>query len=55
MVFSNPATRQADVDYLIDEIERLGKDLWDFNMSLNTSVNSNLKKSVAEDNKRGIL
>eukprot|EP00071_Canis_lupus_P038276 XP_022271833.1 glutamate decarboxylase 1-like isoform X2 [Canis lupus familiaris] len=27
MVFSNPATRRADVDYLIDEIERLGKDL----------------------------
>uniref|UniRef100_A0A8C4KYM7 Glutamate decarboxylase 1 n=1 Tax=Equus asinus TaxID=9793 RepID=A0A8C4KYM7_EQUAS len=27
MVFSNPATRQTDVDYLIDEIERLGKDL----------------------------
>uniref|UniRef100_A0A4W2GIR1 Glutamate decarboxylase 1-like n=1 Tax=Bos indicus x Bos taurus TaxID=30522 RepID=A0A4W2GIR1_BOBOX len=27
MVFSNPATRQTDVDYLIDEIQRLGKDL----------------------------
>uniref|UniRef100_A0A4X1TR41 Glutamate decarboxylase 1 n=1 Tax=Sus scrofa TaxID=9823 RepID=A0A4X1TR41_PIG len=27
MVFSNPATRQRDVDYLIDEIQRLGKDL----------------------------
>ncbi|XP_010601687.1 glutamate decarboxylase 1 [Fukomys damarensis] len=27
MVFSNPATRQTDIDYLIDEIERLGKDL----------------------------
>uniref|UniRef100_A0A8C9ARF7 Uncharacterized protein n=1 Tax=Prolemur simus TaxID=1328070 RepID=A0A8C9ARF7_PROSS len=27
MVFSNPATRQTDVDYLIDEIERIGKDL----------------------------
>ncbi|XP_029073500.1 LOW QUALITY PROTEIN: glutamate decarboxylase 1-like [Monodon monoceros] len=27
MVFSNPATRQTDVDYVIDEIERLGKDL----------------------------
>lgn len=27
MVFSNPPTRQKDVDYLIDEIERLGKDL----------------------------
>uniref|UniRef100_A0A8C8XTU9 Glutamate decarboxylase 1 n=1 Tax=Panthera leo TaxID=9689 RepID=A0A8C8XTU9_PANLE len=27
MVFSNPATRRADVDYLIDAIERLGKDL----------------------------
>ncbi|XP_064149281.1 glutamate decarboxylase 1-like [Loxodonta africana] len=27
MVFSNPATTQTDVDYLIEEIERLGKDL----------------------------
>uniref|UniRef100_A0A8D1DUS8 Glutamate decarboxylase 1 n=1 Tax=Sus scrofa TaxID=9823 RepID=A0A8D1DUS8_PIG len=27
MVFTNPATRQRDVDYLIDEIQRLGKDL----------------------------
>lgn len=27
MVFFNPATRQTDVDYLIDEIERLRKDL----------------------------
>ncbi|XP_058547588.1 LOW QUALITY PROTEIN: glutamate decarboxylase 1-like [Neofelis nebulosa] len=27
MVFSNPATRRADVDYLTDAIERLGKDL----------------------------
>ncbi|KAB0406208.1 hypothetical protein E2I00_012565 [Balaenoptera physalus] len=27
MVFSNPATRQTDVDYVIDEIQRLGKDL----------------------------
>ncbi|XP_074058140.1 glutamate decarboxylase 1-like [Macrotis lagotis] len=27
MVFSNPATKQSDVDFLIDEIERLGKDL----------------------------
>lgn len=27
MVFSNPATGQTDVDYVIDEIERLGKDL----------------------------
>ncbi|XP_043832057.1 glutamate decarboxylase 1-like [Dromiciops gliroides] len=27
MVFSNPATKQTDVDFLIDEIERLGKTL----------------------------
>uniref|UniRef100_G1U7N6 Glutamate decarboxylase 1 n=2 Tax=Oryctolagus cuniculus TaxID=9986 RepID=G1U7N6_RABIT len=27
MIFSNPATRQTDVDYLIDEMERIGKDL----------------------------
>ncbi|XP_028909514.1 glutamate decarboxylase 1-like isoform X1 [Ornithorhynchus anatinus] len=27
MVFSNPATRQADVDFLVGEIERLGKAL----------------------------
>ncbi|XP_036592176.1 glutamate decarboxylase 1-like [Trichosurus vulpecula] len=27
MVFSNPATKQSDVDFLIDEIERLGKAL----------------------------
>ncbi|XP_069469714.1 glutamate decarboxylase 1-like isoform X1 [Ambystoma mexicanum] len=27
MVFSNPATRKSDVDFLVDEIERLGKDL----------------------------
>ncbi|KAM9054654.1 glutamate decarboxylase 1-like [Megaptera novaeangliae] len=27
MVFSNPATRQTDVDFVIDEIQRLGKDL----------------------------
>ncbi|KAI5279999.1 Glutamate Decarboxylase 1 [Manis pentadactyla] len=27
MIFFNPATRQTDVDYLIDEIERLRKDL----------------------------
>ncbi|VTJ80762.1 Hypothetical predicted protein, partial [Marmota monax] len=26
-VFSNPAIRQTDVDYLIDEIKRFGKDL----------------------------
>lgn len=28
MVFSNPATRKPDVDFLLEEIERLGKDLW---------------------------
>uniref|UniRef100_A0A4X2M0S4 Glutamate decarboxylase 1 n=2 Tax=Vombatus ursinus TaxID=29139 RepID=A0A4X2M0S4_VOMUR len=27
MVFSNPATKQSDVDFLIDEIERLGRAL----------------------------
>uniref|UniRef100_A0A8C5WYG2 Glutamate decarboxylase n=1 Tax=Laticauda laticaudata TaxID=8630 RepID=A0A8C5WYG2_LATLA len=27
MVFSNPATQKADVDFLLEEIERLGKDL----------------------------
>uniref|UniRef100_A0A8C8SVC3 Glutamate decarboxylase 1 n=1 Tax=Pelusios castaneus TaxID=367368 RepID=A0A8C8SVC3_9SAUR len=27
MVFSNPATRKSDVDFLLEEIERLGKDL----------------------------
>uniref|UniRef100_A0A670ZUE2 Glutamate decarboxylase 1 n=1 Tax=Pseudonaja textilis TaxID=8673 RepID=A0A670ZUE2_PSETE len=27
MVFSNPATKKADVDFLLEEIERLGKDL----------------------------
>ncbi|XP_033010311.1 glutamate decarboxylase 1-like isoform X1 [Lacerta agilis] len=27
MVFSNPATKKSDVDFLLEEIERLGKDL----------------------------
>uniref|UniRef100_A0A8D0KXR0 Uncharacterized protein n=1 Tax=Strix occidentalis caurina TaxID=311401 RepID=A0A8D0KXR0_STROC len=27
MVFSNPATRKPDVDFLLEEIESLGKDL----------------------------
>ncbi|XP_078544079.1 glutamate decarboxylase 1-like isoform X1 [Lissotriton helveticus] len=27
MVFSNPATRKSDVDFLVEEIERFGKDL----------------------------
>ncbi|XP_019345864.2 glutamate decarboxylase 1 isoform X1 [Alligator mississippiensis] len=27
MVFSNPATRKSDVDFLLEEIERLGKDI----------------------------
>ncbi|XP_014977613.3 glutamate decarboxylase 1-like [Macaca mulatta] len=35
MVFSNPATRQKNVDYLIDEIERLGKDFSYFSVNLN--------------------
>jgi glutamate decarboxylase len=27
MVISNPAALQSDIDFLIDEIERLGRDL----------------------------
>ncbi|XP_048363734.1 glutamate decarboxylase 1-like [Sphaerodactylus townsendi] len=27
MVFSNPATKKSDIDFLLEEIERLGKDL----------------------------
>ncbi|XP_070603228.1 glutamate decarboxylase 1-like isoform X4 [Erythrolamprus reginae] len=27
MVFSNPATKQSDVDFVLEELERLGKDL----------------------------
>lgn len=28
MVISNPAATQSDIDFLIEEIERLGQDLW---------------------------
>ena len=55
MVFSNPATRQTDVDYLIDEIQRLGKDLWYCSINWNNKCKNQLEKSIAEDNKKGIL
>ena len=55
MVFSNPATRQTDVDYLIDEIQRLGKDLWFGSINLNTECKNQLEKSIAEDNNIGLL
>lgn len=55
MVFSNPATRQTDVDYLIDEIQRLGKDLWFSSINLNTECKNQLEKSIAEDNNIGLL
>ena len=28
MVISNPASTTADIDFLVDEIERLGEELW---------------------------
>lgn len=55
MVFSNPATRQRDVDYLIDEIQRLGKDLWCCNMNLYTKCKHQPKKKSAQDNKKGTV